>query len=86
MGSEPVRKPLTADQHRELFANQDDCLIHMSEGKKPPLKALVSLPPWRAVLIARIAGEAGWMSKEEVEGFVEEARKAPADAIVLRKV
>lgn len=43
----------------EVFALQDDCLIAISEGKQIPAEKLRQLPPWRAVLIARV-GESGY--------------------------
>jgi hypothetical protein len=62
-------------KHRRLFENQDDCLINISEGRPPDQKALRSLPPWRAVLIARVAQEAMVITREEVEELVDEASK-----------
>lgn len=58
----------------ELFAYQDDCLIAISEGKQPRIETLVKLPPWRAVLIARVANRAGVLSEKWVDALVEEAR------------
>lgn len=45
----------------ELLALQDDCLIAISEGRQIPADKLRQLPPWRAVLIARV-GESEWTS------------------------
>jgi hypothetical protein len=39
--------------------NQDDCLIAVEDGHPVPTKALLALPPWRAVLMARVAQRAG---------------------------
>lgn len=40
-------------------AHQDDCLIAISDGDPLPTAALLALPPWRAVLLARVADRAG---------------------------
>jgi len=39
----------------DLMANQDDCLIAITEGEPLPVRAVQALPPWRAVMIARVA-------------------------------
>lgn len=62
------------DEHRQLFANQDDCLIAITDGRPVPLAALRALPPWRAVLIARVAARAGVMDQAAVDALVAEAR------------
>lgn len=77
---------LTVDERVKLYDNQDECLLAISEGKRSPMIALVALPPWRAVMIARIACRAGVMSQEELDGLVTEARIAPDDAKSLRKI
>jgi len=38
---------------------QDDCLIAITDGKPVPARTLAELPPWRAVLMARVANKAG---------------------------
>lgn len=62
------------DNIPELLGCQDACLIAICDGKKPPLLQLKSLPPWRAVLIGRVALQAGLMTDEEVHNLVEEAK------------
>jgi len=60
--------------HLKLMGIQDACLIALSESKRPPRDKLISLPPWRAVLIARVANEGGFISDEELHNLVEEAK------------
>jgi hypothetical protein len=43
----------------ELLANQDDCLLAIEDGRPVPAAKLANLPPWRAVMVARIAARAG---------------------------
>lgn len=64
---------------RTTWGNQDDCLIAITDGKRPPDECLRKLPPWRAVLIARVALRAGVMSQEEVDALVAEARYIGGD-------
>lgn len=40
-------------------ALQDRCLIAITDGRPLPADALQQLPPWRAVLLARVAERAG---------------------------
>lgn len=42
----------------ELMASQDDCLLAIEDGDQVPAAKLAKLPPWRAVMIARIAARA----------------------------
>lgn len=51
----------------------DECLIAIEDGKPVPTRALDSLPPWRAVLLARVAGRAGVQLED---GTVAEIREA----------
>jgi hypothetical protein len=44
---------------KEMYAVQDDCLISIEDGKPVRAKHLGVLPPWRAVLIGRVAERAG---------------------------
>jgi hypothetical protein len=43
----------------EMYAAQDDCLIAIDDGCPLPVARLRVLPPWRAVLVARVANRAG---------------------------
>lgn len=43
----------------QLLADQDDCLLAITAGKPIPSDRLRRLPPWRAVMIARVAAKAG---------------------------
>ena len=56
-----------------LFADQDDCLIHICDGKRPPNRFLRRLPPWRAYLIAQVARRAGVMTEDDVQEIGDEA-------------
>ena len=42
-----------------LYAPQDDCLIAIEEKKPVPVDKLQQLPPWHAVMIARLAAMCG---------------------------
>jgi hypothetical protein len=44
---------------RSMDAWQDECLIAITDGFPLPARALAALPPWRAVLVARVAAKAG---------------------------
>ncbi len=56
-----------------LFGDQDDCLIDITDGKPPRSRSLRALPPWRAVMIARVALKARLMTQDEVDALVEAA-------------
>jgi len=47
------------DSRAELMANQDDCLLAIEDGNPVPAAKLGKLPPWRAVMLGRIAHKAG---------------------------
>lgn len=47
------------DSRAELMANQDDCLLAIEDGRPVPAAKLAKLPPWRAVMLGRIAAKAG---------------------------
>lgn len=59
----------------KMQANQDNCLLNMEAGLTPSMMALTSLPPWRAVMIARIAERCGIMTEDEVAALVEGGKK-----------
>ena len=71
--TEHVRK------HAQLLGDQDDCLIALESGRRPSDRILRKLPPWRAVMIARIALRMELMTQEEVDELVEEARTVGGD-------
>ena len=54
--TETSRKEI--DSRAELLANQDDCLLAIEDGHPVPAAKLAKLPPWRAVMVARIAARA----------------------------
>jgi len=58
-----------------LDALQDECLIAIEDGRPVPTRALAQLPPWRAVLIARVAERAGVPLQD---GTVEQLRAEAA--------
>lgn len=58
------------------YAAQDDCLIAIEDGRPVPAGKLGALPPWRAVLIARVAARAGVPLER---GTVEQLRAEAAD-------
>jgi hypothetical protein len=45
--------------HHHLVAAQDDILLSIEDGKPIPTKAINALPPWRAVMLCRVADKAG---------------------------
>ncbi|GAC1542715.1 MAG: hypothetical protein NVS3B12_30940 [Acidimicrobiales bacterium] len=57
-------------------AAQDDCLIAVTDGINLPTSSLMALPPWRAVLVARVAARAGiGLQQGTVAQLVAEARE-----------
>lgn len=69
-----------------LGADQDDCLLAITEGKALPNDKLRNLPPWRAVMIARVAEKAGVMSATQVERLVAEAREVGGNGRLLHHI
>lgn len=72
------KNPVTALQNKiadlmERMAQQDDVLISITGGRVNN-EVLRQLPPWRAVLFARVAYSAGAMTREELDRLVKEAR------------
>lgn len=69
--------PETPIDQSGLMAAQDACLIAISDDRPVPDRELRQLPPWRAVLIGRVASRAGvpleWGTLAEL---VEEATTA----------
>jgi hypothetical protein len=65
---------MSADMKQVIQDNQDDCLIAIGHGHPLPTAALQKLPPWRAVLLARVAAKAGTgLEQGTVEQIVHEA-------------
>jgi hypothetical protein len=58
---------------REIYFIQDDCLIDIADGKKINETKLRKLPPWRAVLIAKVAVQAKAMTQEAYDKLVDQA-------------
>lgn len=59
-----------------LYAVQDDCLISIERGEPLRTASLLKLPPWRAVLVARVARKAGVpLEQGTVEQLIAEARE-----------
>lgn len=76
--------PKTTSAPDSPWATQDDCLIRMETGQKPDPYKMRQLPPWRAVLIARIGEHADIYTAEEVEAIVEEARRVGGQGRLVR--
>lgn len=57
-----------------IIAHTDDVLVAITDGRPVTRDMLWRLPPWRAVLLARVAAKAGVMQPNEVIQLVEEAR------------
>ena len=73
--SQEVRAIPVPPADSDIYGWQDDCLIDIEDGH--PLRAdrLLKLPPWRAVLVARVAQRAGVpLEKGTVEQLIAEAR------------
>lgn len=63
-----------------VLANQDDCLIAITDGKPVPTRKLRALPPWRAVLIARVAAKAGIpLEHGTLDALIAEAQEVGGD-------
>lgn len=63
------------DSRAELMANQDDCLLAIEDGHPLPTVKLQKLPPWRAVMLTRVAAKAGVpLERGTVEQLHAEAR------------
>lgn len=58
-----------------VWAHQDDCLLAIADGEPLPPDALRKLPPWRAVMLARIARNAGVVTDLELSILTTEARE-----------
>lgn len=64
----------SATPRSDIYAAQDDCLIAITDGRPLPADALSALPPWRAVLCARVAAKAGvGLERGTLEQLVSEA-------------
>jgi hypothetical protein len=60
----------------DVYGYQDDCLIAIEDGRPVPADRLLRLPPWRAVLIARVAERAGVpLERGGVRQLIAEARQ-----------
>jgi hypothetical protein len=59
----------------DIILLMDVVLIAITDHKKIPMDRLRELPPWRAVLMARVAEIAGAMTRAEVDDLVREARE-----------
>ena len=66
---------LLGGEWTDICAHQDDCLIAIEDGHPLPTRALLALPPWRAVLMARVAEKSGvGLEQGTLEQLIEEAR------------
>lgn len=57
---------MTDRDSSEIYAAQDDVLIGLSEGRLDQV-AMRKLPPWRAMLLARVAVKANLMPPLQLE-------------------
>lgn len=62
-----------------LMALQDDCLISIEDGHCPDISKILSLPPWRAVMIARIAVKVGVLEEYRLDKLSSAARDVGGD-------
>jgi hypothetical protein len=63
-------------ESRAIYARQDNCLIAIEHGRPLPIAALLALPPWRAVTMARIAAKAGVGLERGTLGQIEAEARA----------
>lgn len=74
---------MEAETLKALYAAQDDCLIAVEDGRPVPAAALQSLPPWRAVMCARLAAKAGVpLERGTVAQIESEARAVGGDGVL----
>ena len=58
------------------MADQDDCLIAIEDGRPLAVKNLLALPPWRAVLMGRVAAKSRiGLEMGTLEQLIAEARE-----------
>jgi hypothetical protein len=68
---------------RDIYGVQDDLLISIEDGKPLASSKLQRLPPWRAVMVARLAEKAGIaMEQGAVSQIVAEARAVGGDGVL----
>lgn len=67
-----------------MYADQDNCLIAIEDGLPVPARALSRLPPWRAVLIGRVAKRAGVpLEGGTVEELLLEASRVGGEGVLV---
>jgi hypothetical protein len=72
------------DSQMHIYAKQDMCLIAITDGKPVPKGPLGALPPWRAVLIARVAERAGVpLEGGTLEDLIAEAKRVGAEGELI---
>jgi hypothetical protein len=57
----------------EIIAAMDDVILAITDGQPVPMDRMRSLPPWRAVMMARLALAAGALDGDTVAVLVAEA-------------
>ena len=57
-----------------IIALMDYVLLAITDGKDIPMDRLRSLPPWRAVMLARVAVACGAMDADTLNRLVGEAK------------
>jgi hypothetical protein len=63
----------------EIIALQDEVLIAVTDDKPIPMDALRSLPPWRAVLLARALAKGNLLPQSAVNLLVRQAARVGGD-------
>jgi hypothetical protein len=68
---------------RDIYSFQDDLLIAIQDGEPLPAEVLQRIPPFRALLIARIAERAGTgLEKGTVKQLEAEAQDAQSGGVL----
>lgn len=67
-------------EHEAIFRVQDDALVGLSSiTPRIDMAQVRRLPPWRAVMIARIAYKCGCLERRELDAMVREAQLVGGD-------
>ncbi len=68
----------------EINIHQDSCLIAITDERPVPARDLGKLPPWRAVLIARVAERAGIpLEGGTLDELIAEARRVGGEGTLV---
>lgn len=70
-------------RRQEIYAAQDNCLIAIEDSRPLPVASLLSLPPWRAAMLARIAAKCAVPLERGSAGQIEaEAREVGGGGVL----